>query len=223
MARVATRLQIRNRARQLSNTESDPNITDSELNELVNLHLPSVYELCLLAGPADYYAASYTVSVTAGTSAYALPSDFRALTEVMLVENADWRRPLEPLRPRRRGGYKAPTSSATVELEYLPSCPIMSDDADTFDGVDGWDELISAKIARDVIGKRKSDPSLCLAIIAETEKRIRSLSTSRDKFGGKQITDVETDTLWPRSVRIDAYRLRAGNIEFFESSYGMHE
>lgn len=219
--RIVTRSQIRSRARQLANVESDPNITDSELNELLNLYLPSVYELCLLAGPADYYAASYTVSVTAGTSEYSLPSDFRALTEVMVVENADWKRPIEPLRPRERGGYKAPSVDATVEIEYLPSCPIMSDDADTFDGVDGWDELISARVARDVIGKRKSDPSLVMAIIAETEKRIRSLSTSRDKFGGKKIIDVETEYLWPRAIRIDAYRLRAGNIEFYESVYGM--
>jgi hypothetical protein len=221
--RTVTRSQLKTRARQLANVENDPNITDSEMNELVNLHLPSVYELCLLAGPSDYYAASASFNVTVGISAYALPADFRALTEVMLVENADWRRPLEPLRPRRRGGFKAPSATATVEIEYLPSCPVMALDSDTFDGVDGWDELISAKIARDIIAKRKSDPSLVLAIIAETEKRIRSLSTSRDKFGGKQITDVETDALWPRSVRIDAYRLRAGNIEFFESVYGMHE
>jgi hypothetical protein len=141
----------------------------------------------------------------------------------MLVENADWRRPLDPVRDRQRGGYRAPTVAATIELEYLPSCPLMTDDGDTFDGVDGWEELISAKIALYIMGKRKSDPSLPLSIIAETEKRIRTMSSNRDRWGGKHITDVETTFLWPRSVRVDAYRLRAGNIEVFESVYGMHE
>jgi hypothetical protein len=219
MSRTVTRLQLKTRARQLSNVEDDPNITDAELNELVNLHMPDVYDILVSAGDQDYYAASYDISVAASTTTYALPADFMRLAHV-LVHEGSRKRPVDPMTARDIFDYQAPTGAATVTIEYVPSCPVFTSDADTFDGVDGWDELVSAKMALYVLGKRSGDPSLCMAIIQGTTKRIKSMASERNQGYPRKIIDVEGRAGIPRSTRVDAYRLRAGNIEFYESAYG---
>ena len=73
--------------------------------------------------------------------------------------------------------------------------------------------------------KRESDPSVVLHNIARMEARIVSRSRARDR-GGKQITDLDDAAGappwgWAGSSRLACYRLRAGNIELYESLGGM--
>jgi hypothetical protein len=221
VARSVTRAVLRARAQQLANVENDPNVTAAEINELINLHLTSVYDLLVGAGPADYYAAETIITVVPGVIASGLPADFMQLVGVFAHETTDIRRPVDPMQERDRSSFKACSSAWSVTLEYIPACPTMTLDADTFDGVDGWDELISAKVARDILAKREGDVSVVMAIMAQTEARIRTRASPRDRGGPKYIMDVECSSNdWPRSVRVDAYRLRAGNLELFESLCG---
>lgn len=218
MARTVTRANLRTRSSQLANIENDGSFTTTELDNLINLHVPAVYDMLVAAG--QYYAASTDVSVVASTIAYALPADFLSLENVFVQESSDYRRPLDPIPDRQRQHYRAPVAACTVTLEYLPAAPVFDDDVDTFDGVDGFDELVSARVARDILVKREGDVSAVMAIIAQTEKRIRSFSTQRHRGGPKMIVDVESDQGWPRSVQLDGFRLRAGNIEFYTSLWG---
>ncbi len=199
---------------------SDPVFTSTKLNALINLHLPAVYDTLVAAGPADYYSSDATVSVTAGTIQYALPSDFLALVNVFVHEGDDYKRVIDAMPDRARQGFRAPQMAGTITVEYIPTCPVLDDDADTFDGVDGWDELVSAKVARDILVEREGDTSVVLGTIAMAEKRIRSYSTSRHRGGSNMLTDVESDICWPYSVQIDTFRLRASNIEFYTSIWG---
>lgn len=220
MPRTVTRSAIRTRAQQLANVENDPSFGNTEANGLINLHMPAVYDFLVAAGPADYYASDYDLSVVAGTSTYALPDDFLSLVNVWVQETDEWRRPLDLIQDRQRQAYRAPLGACTLTLEYIPTCPTMDEDGDTFDGVDGWDELLSAKVARDLLLKREGDVSAVMAIIAMAEKRIRSFSTARKRGGPKYVVDVESDMGWPNSKQVDAYRLRAGNIEVYSSLWG---
>ena len=215
--RTVTRLQLRDRAKHLANIQNDPNFDDDEVNDLINLHMPAVYDILVAAGPADYYAAEDTVDVVAGQIQYQLPEDFLSLVNVFVHESDEWRRPIDIMRDRQRQSYRAPIQSCTITLEYIPTCPVMDEDSDTFDGVDGWEELVSARVARDLLTKREGDPGVVLATIAQAEKRIRSASTSRVRGGPKLVQDLESDLGWWHSVRVDVYRVRAGNIEFYSN------
>lgn len=218
MSRTVTRANLRSRITQLANIENDPNFATSELNALINLHTPAVHDMLVAAG--QYIAASTDFSVVAGTIAYALPADFLSMENVWVQESSDYRRPLDPIQDRQRQHYRSPTQACTVTMEYCTTAPEFDDDADTFDGVDGFDELVSARCARDILVKREGDVSAVMAIIQSTEKRIRSFVTQRHRGGPKMIVDVESDQGWPRSVQLDGFRLRAGNIEFYSSLWG---
>lgn len=227
MAREVTLADLRTRARQLADVEGDPNITDAELTSLANRHLTEVFDRLVDAGPPEYYAASQTLTTSAGVSTYALPVTFRDLQQVFVHEDGEERRALLPMPTNARGRYKAPTGQWTLTLEYTPTAPVLVSDADTFDGVSGWDELIVNLMARDVHAKRESDPSIVMSNIARLEARITLRGRNRDRGSPKRIVDLDevmTDQSpwgWMHTTRLACYRLRAGNIELYEPLWGL--
>lgn len=221
MARTVTLSNLRTWARQLADVESDPNITDAELTALVNRHLPEVYDLLLDSGPPDYFAASSTITTAIGTTAYALPADFRALVDVFAQESSIEVRSLAPVRPGERGRYQAPTGVWSFTMEYIPAAPTLSTGTDTFDGVSGWEELIALMVARDVMVKRESDPSILMISIDAMKGRIAARARNRDRGHPRYGVDMDMQgdrACWPytNTVRVTAYRLRAGNLELYE-------
>lgn len=225
MARNVSLLQLRTWARELSDTEGDPNITDAELTALANRHIPEVYDRLVDAGPADYYASTTQITTASGDIHYPLEDDFRNLVAVFVRESSDERRPIFPMPEGARGSFKAPTGVWTLDVEYIPVPEPLEDDGDTFDGVSGFEELIANLMARDVMAKRESDPSIVMSNIARMEARIVARSRSRDR-GPKYVTDLDDAGHppypfgWTGSSRISCYRLRAGNLELYEGQWG---
>ena len=225
MARTVTLANMRTWARQLADVENDSNITDAELTALVNRHLTEVYDLLIEASPPDYFASSTEVTTESGVIEYGLQADFRALLGVYVHESTDERRPLTAMRTQTRGRYKAPTGEWTVTLEYIPAAPTLAGGSETFDGVSGWEELIVNMVARDVMVKRESDPSVVMATIGMLKARISARSKNRDRGAPKRIVDLDESCSsgWPwgtESSKLACYRLHAGNIELYEPLWG---
>lgn len=227
MSRNASLGDLRTWARQLSDTENDPNITDAELTALANRHLPEVYDRLVDASPADYYAATVPMSTVVGVIETPLDVSFRNLLGVYVRESADDRRPLLPMPLGARGNYKAPSAVWTLDVEIVPVPDPLVNPGDTFDGVSGFEELIANLMARDVMVKRESDPSIVMNNIAMLQARIVSRARGRDKGSPKRIVDTDdfTNSPWPwgcwtGSSRLACYRLRAGNLELFETRSG---
>lgn len=227
MAREVSLLELRTWARQLSDTENDPNITDSELTALANRHIPAVFDVLVDAGPADYYSATAPITTAANVIAYPLEDDFRNLLHVFVRESTDERRQIMPMREMARGSFKAPSGVWTLEVEYIPVPTVLVADGDTFDGVSGFEELIANLMAFDVMKKQQHDPSAVMSSIAMLQARIVSRSRARDKGGGKMVTDTDDASIspypfgWTGQSRLACYRLRAGNLELYESLWGL--
>jgi len=222
---LGTLLEYRTRARELSNTVNDGNVTDTWLDSLANLHLSKVYDRLVDAGPPDLYASTTQFTTDANVAENALSITFRNLTGVWVVESDGRCRPIAPMPLGALGNYKAPTAAATIRLEYIPTPPVLEDDADTFDGVSGWDDLISNHMALDVMTKQQTDPSEVRNNIAREEQRITIRSKGRDR-GPKFIADLDEVATWQwpygwsGGSRISVYRLRGGNIELYEPFWG---
>lgn len=225
MARTSTLLELRTWARQLADVENDPNITDAELTALANRHLTEVYDALVDAGPPEYFASSTTITTVSGTSVYALPADFRAMLDAYAQESSTELRRLFAMRSGERSMYRNPTGAWTVTLEYIPTAPTLAADGDTFDGVSGWEELIALLMARDVMIKRESDPSLIMVSIDAMRARIAMRSRNRDRGGPRFTSDMDSQgsALFPyaNNVRVTTYRLRGDNIELYEPAVGL--
>lgn len=221
MSRPVTLLQLRDRARQKANFENATTfITDAELTRLVNTHRTAIYDLLRQAAPPYYYTSSATLSVTPGSGLYALPADFLSLENVY-VTSGGRNYEILPLRSGERSYWQAPSASSTVAVEYTPVPTDLAADGDTFDGVNGWDELIVAMCARDMLIKSRESVEQVQLEIQELTARIRTMS-HRDRGKPRYIRDSDsTDTRGryganPSPSQLGAYRLRGSNIEFYE-------
>lgn len=226
MARVVTLGQMRARARFLANVVGDTTVLDPDLNDLANRHLTEVYDALVDAGPPEYFAATSTFNTAGGTSTYALPADFRTLLEVYTTESSTELRLVHPVRNGERGTFRIPTGTWAMTLEYIPAPPTLVNDSDTFDGVSGWEELITNLMARDVMVARQDDASVVLNSIGALQGRILTRSRNRDRGHSKYVSDMDAQgSAFPWSSttqsRICAYRLRAGNIELYEALNGL--
>lgn len=225
MARTVTLLELRTWARQLADVEGDPNITDAELTALANRHLTEVYDALVDAGPPEYYASTATVTTVSGTASYALPADFRTLVDVYAQESSTALRHCFPMRSGERSLYRDPTGAWSVTVEYIPAAADLVENSDTFDGVSGWEELIALLMARDVMIKRESDPSLIMVSIDAQRARITARSRNRDRGHPRFTSDMDAQSAlsypFTNNVRVSVYRLRAGNIELYEPMTGL--
>lgn len=226
MARSATLSTLQARARRLADVEGDPNITDAELTDLANRHLTEVYDLLVDAGPPEYFASSTTLTTASGTTAYNLPSDFRSLLAVYDQETSTRLRAIPAMPEGARARFQPPTAVRSIYVEYVPAPPTLTGNQ-TFDGVSGWEELISNLMARDIMVKREDDPSVVINTIDRLMARVSSTSRNRDRGAPKRVLDADdracdgTPWGWGSGSRIAAYRLRAGTLELFEGLWGL--
>lgn len=233
MARAATLAAMTLRAQQLSDQDIPAStttfVTALEWTDNINQAMTEVYDALVNAGPADYYAGTQAYTTTAGTSTYALPTDFRALVNLFQVDNTSGRKvPLSQLENSNMGLVIAPRTGVTMSMEYIPAPPTLSAPSDTFDGVSGWEELISVIAARKAVAKEDGDIGP-LNLMA-SELRARMGAKAQRVRAPRFATDIRATVdrgPWASNFYgatpfpLVGYRLRAGNIEVYEPLYGL--
>jgi hypothetical protein len=205
-------------------------VTDTELTRLVNLKVKELYDLLVEARGLGYYASTSTLAIVGATASYNLPSDFYQLDSVTLEWGTRDHELVDKVQTNRSRawytngptwsrwspkGYRlmastieflpTPASAVTCRLRYVPTCTTLTADADTFDGVNGWEKLIALGVAFELLGidKRSPTPALQQAY-AEQMARIVSLKDERDAEGQKEVIDV----LPERGIGINGLRRR---------------
>ena len=190
-----------------------------EVNDLVNDELPEVYRYLVEVGPPDYYSTTQTYTTTPGVSAYALPYDFYQETTLYALDVSNYKRPLLPVADWSLARVQPPQATFNITLEYIPAPPALSSDSDVFDGVAGWDSLLTARVARRILQKRKTETSSLDAEIVQLTDHLAK--GARRNKGPRYIRDIEDTYGLPYAMpylsMVSNYRVRAGNIEFYQT------
>lgn len=139
MSDVVSQTEIRTRVRHYANMENSSFVTDAELNTRINASARRLYAKLVAARGQEYYRANATISAVAGTSVYAMPSDFWQLLLVMVQDNGVWLRmsPFEMnevpqlanlqaprpsnIRYRLSGRQKTAQLTDTDQIELMPT------------------------------------------------------------------------------------------------------
>lgn len=201
-------------------------ITDTEIDGLINDHLKEVYDLLVKAKGEDYYITDDTISVVADTVEYSLPADFYQLHTVTLewgtreheevhrlgslqqragFTNWDSWSQYSPKAYRLRGAsiefLPTPKSAVTARLQYIPAFADLEDDADTFDGVNGWEKLVALGVAIEMKEIEEEGSSSRLQLLYDRQyERIQTMVNDRDAEHPDQITNVEPQHVWPERL-----------------------
>lgn len=195
-----TLLTLRTRTRFLGDFENSRVISDTRLNEVINANIRKVWDLLLRHRPEPYITEQSGPPVTvANTATVALASNFYRLRGVQVLDGGNyfklqpvnvseaWRFNTAAAAPR---GFRyriqganlvlvpTPTAVYTLRVYYFPAFTALSADIDTFDGVNGYEDLVIARSIVD-LKLRESMPA------GEWSQRALEL--------GREVTEAASD------------------------------
>lgn len=221
---LVTLLQLRTSARQESDQVNSLFCTDAEVNGYIRMAYADLYGKIVQAFGNDYFvqtpAAGYTFTTDGINQLFALPTTggvqlmFKLLgVEAAISSSAGQWVSLRPFAFADRNMYAAPNSQIpmagqTIRLLYVPLPTLPTIDADTVDGVNGWEESIVIDTAIKMMAKEETDISAMLVRRKQMDDRLDAEIENRNatEFGGR-IVDVER-----RSRGGMRYRLNGNNI-----------
>ncbi len=219
MARSRELQDLRDDARKRADVESaEDRFPDDEVDRYVNQGCAELYDLLIEARGRTYYRAEtpWEFDTATGTTRYTddFPEDFYRLIGVRVSDGSSTR-PLAGLQPQEEaylrtpsvGGFwpthyelqadallvlPSPQAGLTVTMDYIPACPLLSDDVSTFDGINGWEEYAVCFAAR-CIALKDEEYELAQVLAGEMQRlsgRIAKLAPHRDAFRAERVQDV---------------------------------
>lgn len=200
--------------------------TDAELNTYISGSYKELYDLLAQKFGDDYYVATPYEFTTDGTNdTYDLPATFYkligcdasyngggangwiTLKQFMFQERNTYTLPnyqgfygITNLRYRLRGDKiwftPLPIGGQLLRIFYIPRPTELTDDADTVDGVSGWEEYILCDAAIKCMVKEESDPSAFAAQKSAMLVRIESAAENRNAGQPQTVSDIHQG-FWP--------------------------
>lgn len=203
MARTATLLSLRTQVRERADIENaTTRHTDAQLNEIINQSWADLHEELTISNE-DYLVSSTTTNTVAGTDTYALPATFYKLRGIF-VSLGGFLEQLQPFALQQLDEYQytggwisgapiayhllganlmvkpTPTGVYTLTIYFTPAPVKMTVDADTVDGVAGWEEFVVWDSVVRVLVRDDRDASVARAEAERLKNRIVRMATMRD-------------------------------------------
>lgn len=189
-------------------------ITDSELTGYVNASIAELYDI-LVSRFEDYYILDTTQTVASGSDQLTIPAGFYKLKGLdydvggglyetvrsfQFVERNETFDPgfgtLPRMRYRVLGSYIKLTppefAPGTYRIWYIPRFTALADDADTFDGINGWTEYVVVDCAIKMLNKEESDASAFREQKQKLLDRIEAMAADRDAGEPQSIVDLSS-------------------------------
>ena len=207
MAQTTTFLLLRTRSTERAGEEfTTPGaVSTDELKRAVNNAYRRLRGMLTASRGAGYYAASANIASVSGTATYALPTDFVSLLAIYVHDGSrarqmaqwEWSDAAHMRSMSLRGGYTwrswtyrivgqllevapTPTEVRTIVVRYIPTVADLSNDADTVDGIEGWEEWIVLTVAISLLSKLEREIGPLVQERAVLEAEIKALAGSRD-------------------------------------------
>lgn len=217
MARTLDLSQLISQVRARTDQEINSAVDDAlHLTPWINNGIADCFEQLTKANP-DWYLLTDTVSTTTGTLEYALPADFMLMRGVEYLNNQltielsefAWGErnrafALPPsfhhvrYRVMRNGiagdgvriAFRPDPGTREYTIHYVPNPPRLSDGADLFDGIAGFEEYVIEFACILVRNKMEEDPAPHERLLAFQRERIQGLAHQRDVSGSSHVARV---------------------------------
>lgn len=201
MAANVTLLQMRTDIQVRGGYENSADITTAILNTFINEAVRQVWDL-LKSKRDDMLVTSATITTSVGVDATALPATFYQLRKLEIADSSapsGWRRLRQTTldvshmyaqlfgkryRYRLQGAnvvlHPTPQAVETLRVYFIPVAPTLAADGDTFDGVNGYEDLVFQLALYRCRDRQEQDLSSCTREIARLTAQISAASDGRD-------------------------------------------
>lgn len=217
MTRLVTLATLRGGIQRRGGVENSADLTPVVLNEIVNEGIAELWDI-LKSKRDDRLITSTVLPTVVGTASVTLPADFYELRNLLIADsNAPsgftrlravalevahqyYRLYGRKYRYRLQGNllflHPTPQAIESLTVFYLPATPVLVLDADTFDGISGYEELITALGWRRCLVRQNLSTNDMDNEVGRLCKRISSAAAARDD---------EPFSLDPRGAGYGAY------------------
>ena len=207
---------LKTQVRQIANMENSQFVSDAELLLYIDLSYAELYDL-LVGTFENFYTKDPVEATLSSGNKLALPSDFYKLVGLDAQFGSSWY-PIKPFEMADRGrwvnanklaytgivniAYKLigenlvfyPESGCQGKYRYwyIPRRTLLTSDASTVDGINGWQSYIIIDAAIKCLQKEESDVSVLMAEKGAILNRIKSMAPRRDAGAPRKIADTTT-------------------------------
>ena len=225
---IVTGSTLLTRLRAAVGAENDTHVTDTELYRALTAGVADTWDTLLSMGIGTEGVKAVTFTTVADQQEYALATivaagDFYQVSRLLAVETDGHLRPLSRINPSEQWVMRAPRQAVNMKLYYFPTSPVFSTGAETFDGINGWEEHAIMNAAVYIKAKKEDDTGQFRARKREIEARMAVMANRlRDepprivrraspyRYGYRR---HEYNIPYESGVR--GYDLRGGNLELF--------
>lgn len=210
MAKAVTLLVVRTAVRQMADMVGSTFCSDTEIDGYINRAYGELYDLLVEKFGEEFNLSTSTSATVADQNDYALPATFYKLRGIDLSEGTDYvslrRFALAERNTRKNGSNRdiryalaganvrlipAPPAGRTIRFWFVPAYTTLTVDADTFDGINGWEEYVIVDAAIRCLQKEESDVSVLFAQKQALKQRIEAAASSRDSGSPRRVLDVD--------------------------------
>lgn len=226
MARTTTFLKIYTDLSEMADSEGDGHIAAEEKRKAINRAVTETWDTICSYGLGEKYVKSATFTSTAGTiehlfSAICTDGDFYRVHQLYSVEGSQLR-PLQKIQPSEIRPFKACPTACSMKLYYIPCAPAPDPavqatwEAQTFDGVNGWEEHVLVTAIGHI--KRKKDDSY-----SPWAQRKREIEQRMALMGNVDVGEParvsrkrkRTDPWFVFNQNVNAYGIRGDKLELY--------
>lgn len=229
---VVTGTTLITRIREAIGAENDTHISPAELLRALTAGVSDTWDQILSMGIGTEGVKWAEMDIVAGTQEYSRTgsiwringaaasalTDFYQVSRMLVNETDGRRRPVPRVNPSEQYTMKAPTQTATVRLYYFPVAPTFTTGAETFDGINGWEEHSVMGGAIYIKSKKEDDTGQFRARKREIEARMAVMANRlRDEPPRvvRRANPYRRGYHIPYEAGVRAYDLRGGNFEMF--------
>jgi hypothetical protein len=212
VARSVTVGEIITQARYRADRENDSFFSAAELRTYVSASYARLYMMLVKGGFSLATEVEATITST-GTNAYALPAthlatvgidyevatgQYTPLRRLMTAERTHFQSSSGPATGYRLVGsdvilYPTPASGQVYRHVYIAAPAVLDADADTIDGVAGWEEFIVEDVARKMKVKEEGDTRPHDQAIALLMKQIDEEIEDRHLAAPRRVVNADDD------------------------------
>ncbi len=201
MASTVTLLSMRTDVAVRGGYENSADITPAILNTFINEAVKQVWDI-LKSKRDDMLVTSATLTTSVGVDATTLPATFYQLRKLEIADTSapsGWRRLRQTsldvshqyaqlfgkrYRYRLQGPsvvlHPTPQAVETLRIYFIPAAQTLSADGDTFDGVNGYEDLVLQLALYRCRDRQEQDLTSCTREIARLTAQIQAASDGRD-------------------------------------------
>jgi hypothetical protein len=218
MARTFTVSELITLIRERSNTERSNFVSDTEIIRLIDQAYTKLYDL-IVSKFENYYIDEHSFTTDGTNQFYDLPANFYKLVGLDQLQNTsgsgDNALTVRPFNFNERNRYNnilfavtaaafyryliqgtkikiLPQPSAGIQFKmwFIPAPVKITSEAQTIDGISGWEEVVTLTAAIQIMNKQELDATALKREQAEAIDRVMTMATERDAALPERVTDL---------------------------------